>query len=193
MIDAKQESYATAPSALMVPGKFTPAPMLIYCWGWHSNSTLHFCAPIPVFSPSFTKGTTGSIALYPHWLCVVLNKAFCSSQAHCIEFWISYRWWTDRPLSGRLIGWSWGFKYCVHIQRWGKTHFLSWKMILSHPHMHKWYCFYVLLMTTAILTWSNCASSPLWRDRDRGFSCKRVREIHRFRISVLLTLQFVLA
>lgn len=27
------------------------------------------------------------------------------------------------------------------------------------------------VLSVNILTWSNCASSPLWRDRDRGFSC----------------------
>lgn len=41
----------------------------------------------------------------------------------------------------------------------------SWAMRLSHILLD------VTIIIMTVLTWSNCASSPLWRDRDRGFSC----------------------
>ena len=115
MMDARQESYATAPSALMASGRYTPAPNADLV-AEDDTAILHshfFALSIPIFSPSLTMGTAGSIAPYPRWLCVVLNKAFCSRRAHCIESCTSYRWGTDRLLSG----WSWGFKHCAHIQR----------------------------------------------------------------------------
>ena len=110
MMDARQESYATAPSALMARGRYTPAPNADLLLRMTQRFyTLTFCALYTRFlSLTHNGGTAGSIAPYPHWLCVVLNKALCSRQAHCIEFCTSYRWGTDEPLSGGLIGWSWG-------------------------------------------------------------------------------------
>lgn len=115
MMDARQESYATAPSAPMASGRYTPAPNADLV-AEDDTAILHshfFALSIPIFSPSLTMGTAGSIAPYPRWLCVVLNKAFCSRRAHCIESCTSYRWGTD----GLLSGWSCGFKRCAHIQR----------------------------------------------------------------------------
>lgn len=92
-MDARQESYATAPSALMASGRYTPAPNADLV-AEDDTAILHshfFALSILIFSPSLTMGTAGSIAPYPRWLCVVLNKAFCSGRAHCIQFCTSYR------------------------------------------------------------------------------------------------------
>lgn len=92
MTNAMQESYAIPLSALMVPGRYTPAPdadlLLRMTQRFY---TLILALSIPIFSPSLTMGTAGSIPPYPHWLCVVLNKAFCSRRAYCIESCTSYR------------------------------------------------------------------------------------------------------
>lgn len=92
MTNAMQESYAIPLSALMVPGRYTPAPdadlLLRMTQRFY---TLTLALSIPIFSPSLTMGTAGSIPPYPHWLCVVLNKAFCSRRAYCIESCTSYR------------------------------------------------------------------------------------------------------
>lgn len=91
-MDARQESYATAPSALMASGRYTPAPNADLVLRMTQRFyTLTFALSIPIFSPSLTMGTAGSIAPYPRWLCVVLNKAFCSRQAYCMEFCTNYR------------------------------------------------------------------------------------------------------
>lgn len=106
MMDDRQKSYVIAPSALMVLGRCTPLPdpdllprmTQRFC-------TLTFALYIPIFSSSLTIGTAGSIPPYPHWLCVLLNIAFCSRPAHCTEICIIYRWGTDSLLSGGFI---WG-------------------------------------------------------------------------------------
>lgn len=91
-MDARPESYATVPSALMASGRYAPAPNAdLVAEDDTAILHSHFCALYTHFSPSLTMGTAGSIAPYPRWLCVVLNKAFCSRQAHCIESCTSYR------------------------------------------------------------------------------------------------------
>lgn len=91
-MDARQESYATAPSALMASGRYTPAPNAdLVAEDDAAILHSHFCALYTHFLSLTHNGTAGSIAPYPCWLCVVLNKAFCSRQAHCIEFCTSYR------------------------------------------------------------------------------------------------------
>lgn len=91
-MDARQESYAIAPSALMAPGRYTPLPNADLLPRMTQRFyALTFALSILIFSPSLTKGTAGSIPPHPRWLCVVLNKAFCSGPAHCIESCTSYR------------------------------------------------------------------------------------------------------
>lgn len=91
-MDARQESYATAPSALMASGRCTPGPNAdLVAEDDTAILYSHFCALYTHFLSLTHNGTAGSIAPYPRWLCVVLNKAFCSRQAHCIEFCTSYR------------------------------------------------------------------------------------------------------
>lgn len=63
----------------------------------------------------------------------------------------------------------------------------------SHIHMiddrHELFLFFLAPgHYMAELTWSNCASSPLWRERDRGFSCGG-RGDKRLGTSVLLNKQ----
>lgn len=91
--------------------------------------TLTFAFSIPIFSlshnwDSWIYSTISSLALY----CAEQSTL---QQAYCIEFCTSYRWGTDRPLSGGLIGWSWGFKYCTHIHKWGRTTVGVW---IWHSH-----------------------------------------------------------
>lgn len=158
-IDDQPMSYATASSALMVSGRYTLAPNADLV-SEDDTAILHphFCALYTHFLSLAHNGTAGSIAPYPRWLCVVLNKAFCSRRGHCIEFCTSYRWGTEWEERGiQILGTHRGTNRRAGGP--GKCHI------------------YTPNSTTAELTWSNCASSPLWRDRDRGFSCKmRERE-----------------
>lgn len=86
------------------------------------------------------------------------EKAFRSRQAYCIRFCSSYRWGINRSLRDR----NWGFRYFALAEEQNGE---------SGPETAK--CLNNLVFPSVdILTWSNCASSPLWRDRDRGFSCK---------------------
>lgn len=71
-MDARQESYATAPSALMAPGRYTPAPNAdadLLLRMTQRFYTLTFALSIPIFSPSFNNGdswiysTMSSLAL----------------------------------------------------------------------------------------------------------------------------------
>lgn len=80
----------------MVSGRYTPAPNADLV-SEDDTAILHshFCALCTHFLSLAHNGTAGSIAPYPRWLCVVLNKAFCSRQGHCIEFCTSYRWGTE--------------------------------------------------------------------------------------------------
>lgn len=51
MMDAMQESYATASSALMAPGRYTPAPRAdLVAEGWHSDSTFSVLRSLYPFS-----------------------------------------------------------------------------------------------------------------------------------------------
>ena len=146
MMDDRQKSYVIAPSALMVLGRCTPLPdpdLLLrmtqrFC-------TLTFALYIPIFSSSLTIGTAGSIPPYPHWLCVLLNIAFCSRPAHCTEICIIYRWGTDSLLSGVFI-WEGGLKYSIHKQKWGSTGVVS---------VGKWnYHIYTVIWDVDSYSWS---------------------------------------
>lgn len=56
-MDVRQESYATAPSALMARGRFTRAPNAdLLLRMTQQFYTLTFGLSIPIFSPSLTKG-----------------------------------------------------------------------------------------------------------------------------------------
>lgn len=148
-------------------------PTLIYCWGWHSDSTLSLLLSLLLPHTHFlslTMATAGSITPYPCWLCIVLNKALCSRQVHCIEFCISYRTATDKLLSRGLIGWSWEDSTIARED--GEECCWSWKIKMLHACTYPPVQKDTQIMTIAELTWSNCASSPLWSDRDRGFSCE---------------------
>lgn len=72
-MDDRQKSYVTAPTALMVLGRHTPAPdadaLLRMTQQFY---TLTFALYVPVFSPSLTIG--GQLDLYHHTL---IGFVFC--------------------------------------------------------------------------------------------------------------------
>lgn len=85
----------------MAPSRYTPAPnaesvadddtAILYS---------HFCVLYGNFLSLTHKGDSWIYSTTSSWHCVVLNKAFCSRQTHCMEVCTSYRWGTHR-----LIEW----------------------------------------------------------------------------------------
>lgn len=122
-MDARQESYAIAPSALMAPGRYTPAPNADLLLRMTQRFyTLTFCALYTHFLPLTHNGDS--------WIYTTISSLAlcCAEQSNLQQAGPLYRVLHQLQMRDRrAIEWGidWvelgGFKHCVHIQRLGRT------------------------------------------------------------------------
>lgn len=177
MMDAMQESYETASSGLMASGRYTPAPRAdLVVEGWHSDSTFSVLRSLYPFSlphsqwDSWIYSAISSLALCCAEQSILQQTGLLYRVLHQLQMRDRQATHSRRSCGGALGGTK---------RTAGGPLKLDFQMYRT---THVQYAVFLNPLLTALLTWSNCASSPLWRDRDKGFSCKKERE--RFDLSV---------
>lgn len=119
VIDTRYESYATAPFALMASGRHTPAPnadLLL-------RMTQQFYT-LTLYTNFLSLTHNGDSWIYS----TISSLALCCAEQSILQAGLLYRvlqqlQMRDRRAIGGLIGWSWGFKYRMHIQTYKRAGF----------------------------------------------------------------------
>lgn len=87
-------------------------PVLIYCWGWHSDSLSNFCSH---FLSLTHKGDSWIYSI--SWLALCFAEQSIQRQASPLYRDLQQLQMRDSQSSGGT-GWRWALQYCIHMQRW---------------------------------------------------------------------------